>query len=180
MDIKTKPDEYMFEETIKKRVITATKKKIDQVIIKIIHELNKKTVIYAVWSLVGILLMILHPPKTVFVVLSFIIISFAVYLIIQSIKSLKLIVSFINHFDEEVKKRVEKEIQSQTEESLKNKLGLWLSGFNSKDIENLFISYAIRELARRFKKHKRIILSRIAAYTTAVLLFKEVILYMFI
>ena len=169
----------MFKKTVKERAIKATKQKINQQITKVIRELNKKTSLYALWSLTGILLMILQPPKTIFVILSSVMILSALYLVSQSIKPLKTILHFINNFDREVKKGVEKEIKKHTEKSLKKKLGLWLSGQSHKDIEDLFISHSVRELVHRLKKHKWLILVRITAYTTAVLLFKKVLFYMF-
>ncbi len=163
------------EKTVDKKIIDGIKKKIDQKTTEVVNEANKKTIVYASWSLAGILLMLLQLPKILFYILSFAMIGFAFYLLFKFFKSMMTVLNFISDFDEEIKKFVSIEIKKATEESLKSKIGLKLSGRNNTDIENLCISHFIRELARRFKKHKWIIMVRVIAYTVAVLLFKEIL-----
>ena len=101
-------------------------------------------------------------------------ILFAIYFLSGFFQLLKKIIVFINNFDKEIEKLVKKEVETAKEVSL-NKITLWLSGQSQKDIENFCISYFVRESTRQFKKHKQLILARVAAYTVAVLLFKEIL-----
>ena len=142
---------------------------------EIVSEINKKTTLYALWSLAGLFLIFINFPKLVFYIFSFVMILFVGYFLAGFFQSLKNILDFVDGFDQEIKKIVKKEIKLAVGDSLKNKAGLWLSGLNQNDIENLCISYFIIELVRRVRKYKRYILIRIAAYTIAVLLFKEVL-----
>ena len=158
-----------------KKIHKSIKERIDQKTNNIVNEINKRTIVYALWSLAGILLIAINLPKILFYAFSFAMILFAVYFIAGFLQSLKQIIAFINNFDQEVETLVKKEIEAVLGDSLKNKLGFQLSGQSHKDIENFCISCFIRELAGRFKKHKRDILTRVAAYTVAVLLFKEVL-----
>ena len=171
ISIKLKPAEKAVHEKIHKSI----KERIDQKTNNIVNEINKRTIVYALWSLAGILLIAISLPKILFYIFSFAMILFAVYFIAGFLQSLKQVFTFINSFDQEIEILVKKEIKTALGDSLKNKLGFQLSGQSYKDIENLCISYFVRELARRFKKHKRDILTRVAAYTVAVLLFKEVL-----
>ena len=163
------------EETVRAKTIKAIKEKIDQKTTEIVSETDKRTVVYALWSLAGIFLISINFPKPVFHIFSFIMILVVGYFLVGFIRSLKKFFSFINSFDQEIKKIVKKEVQDSVGDSLKNKVGLRLSGLNHADIENLCISYFVRELAKRFKKYKQHILIRLVAYTIAVLLFKEVL-----
>ena len=163
------------EETVRAKTIQAIKQKIDRKTAEIVSETDKRTIIYALWSLAGIFLIFINFPKPVFHVVSFIMILVVGYFLVGFIRSLKKIFSFINSFDQEIKKIVKKEVQDNVGDSLKNKIGLRLSGLNHADIENLCISYFVRELAKRFKKYKQLILIRLVAYTIAVLFFKEVL-----
>ena len=163
------------EKIIHKKVINAIKKKVDQKTAEIVNEVNKKTIIYALWSLAGLFLIFFNLPKIIFYICSFVMILVVAYFLVGFIQSLKKALSFINDFELEIKKIVKKEIKSNTEDSVKNKVGLLLSGLNQKDIENLCIAYFVRELVRKFKKYKRYIFIRLIAYTIAVLLFKEIL-----
>ena len=163
------------EKAVKEKATRSVKKEIDQHIVKIVDEVNKKTVIYALWSLAGILLITIQFPKPVFYIASVVMTLFVLYFLGEFVLSLKKIIAFINDFDGKLKQIVEQEIQKYKEESVKNKLGLLLSGQSHEDIENFCISYSVRELSHRFKQHKWSILVRITAYTIAILLFKEIL-----
>ncbi|MCY4512474.1 MAG: hypothetical protein OXB86_02155 [Bdellovibrionales bacterium] len=180
------------KEKVRKKVITGVKKKIDQKIPEIVKETDKKTILYALWSLAGLLLISINFPKAVFYVFSFLMILTAVYFLVGFIQSLRKFFSFINNFDQEIKKIVEKRIELVEENSDKDETDLWnkikktakkaalrFSGYDQKDIEDLCIAYFVRELAKRFKKYKRYILIKVVAYTIAVLLFKEVLFSFF-
>ena len=166
------------EKSVKEKVINSTKKKIDQQIRKIVQEIKKKTIMYILWSLAGILLMTFSLPKTTFFIFSSAMVLFVLYLWARLIQPFKITLHFINNFDKEIEKSMEEEIKKQKEESLKNKIGLWLSGQSHRDIEDLVISYSVRELSRQFKEHKWIIVIRIGAYTISVLLFSKILFYM--
>lgn len=163
------------EKEAHKKILDSIKRKIDQKTLEFDSEIKKKTIIYALWSLGGILLIFISLPKPVFFIFSFAMILFAGYFFWQFLQSLKTILQFIDNFDQEITKLVEKEVKAIKEDSLKNKVGLMLSGLSHKNIEDLSISYFMRELAHRLKKHKKAILLRVAAYTIAVLLFKEIL-----
>ena len=168
------------EKAVKEKVILSVNEKIDRHIVKIINEVNKKTVFYALWSLAAIPLVLIKLPKIVFYIASSVMIVIVLYLLREFVQSLKKILVFINDFDQKIKQFVEQEINKSRGESVKNKLGLWLSGQKHKDIEDFCISYSVRELARRFNQHKRSILVRITAYTIAILLLKEILFRIFI
>ena len=168
------------EKAIKEKVIFSVNKKIDQQVEKIVNEVNKKTVIYTVWSLSAILMLVIKFPKIVFYIASVIMVLVIFYFMVEFFQSLKKVLIFINDFDHKIKRSVEQEIKQSMEGSVKNKLGLWLSGQNQKDIEDFCISYSVRELARRFNQHKRSILVRITTYTITVLLLKEILFKLFL
>lgn len=155
--------------------MAGVKKEIDQQMPEIIKEMDKKTRLYALWSLAGILLISINFPKAVFYALSFLMVLAAVYFLMGFIRSLRKLFSFIDSFEKEIKKIVKPKIELAVRGSFKSQSGLNLSGYDQKDIENLCIAYFVRELAKRFKKYKQYILTRVAAYTVAVLLFKEVL-----
>ena len=163
------------EKEAHKKILEAIKKKIDRQTVEVVSEIRKKTIIYALWSLGGILLIVISFPKPIFFIFSFVMTLFAGYFFWQFLLSLKTILKFIDNFNQEITNLVEKEIKAIKEDSLKNKVGLMLSGLSHKNIEDLSISYFMRELVHRLKKHKQAILLRIAAYTIAVLLFKEIL-----
>ena len=166
------------ENAVKEKVIHSVKKEIDQQITKITHEINKKTILYLLGSFAGILLLIPF-PKIVFYVASFVMIALALYLMTGFIQNINRIRVFLNDFEQNIKKTVEREINKQKEESVKNKLGLWLSGHSYQDIENLCISYSVRESIQKFNQHKWKIVVRIVFYIIACYLFNKVLFYMF-
>ena len=163
------------EKEAQDRILNSIKKKMDQETIKFDSEIKKKTSYYVLWSIGGILLIIIPLPKVLSFIFSFAMIWFMIHLLRDFLRLLKKVLPFINDFDQEIKKLVEKEIRVVKEDSLKTKLGLMLSGLNQKDIEDLSISYFVRELIHRLKKYKKAILVRIIAYIVAVLLFREVL-----
>ena len=163
------------KEAVHKKIHKSVKEIIDQKTSDIVNEINKRTIVYALWSLAGILLIAINLPKILFYILSSVMIVFVIYFMMEALRPLKKTIAFIDNFDQEIERFIKQKIQTNIGDSLHNQIGLKLSGQSSKDIENICISYFIRELARRFKKHKRDILTRVAAYTVAVLLFKEVL-----
>ncbi len=167
------------ENAVKEKTLNSVKQKIEREMSKNADMVYKKTAFYVSWSLAGILLLVAPLPKTVFYVAFVGMMAWAIFLMAGFYQQMKKFLIFINHFDQRIKQMVEKEINTQREKSVKNKIGLWLSGQSRQDIENLCISYSVRQFIRHFNQHKRSILARITAYTIAALLFKEALFYLF-
>ena len=164
------------ESAVKKEIANQIEILIDKKITEIINEVNKKTIIYVIWSICGITLIFtdLNLPRTVFYIVFSIMMLVIGNLLGEFIKSLNTFFIFINNFNSEIKRIVKKEIKQTEKQSVLNQIGLWLSGQSNTDIENFCISYSIRELAKRFSKKKRVIVIRIVVYTIVVILFREI------
>ena len=168
------------EKELKNHILDFVKQSIDQYSLCIEQDIKKKTIFYILWSLVGLLLLFFNFPKMIFWTLCVgMILSFA-YINRNFIKSLKKILKFMDQFDETIKELVSQKIKTIEDQSVKNKIGLWLSGQNNKDIEDFCISYFIRELVQRFKMYKQDLLIRMVFYVIAVLLFREIFFSLFI
>ena len=168
------------EKKVKSNIRNFVKETIDQYSLHIEKEIKKKTIFYTLWSVAGVALLFFNFPKTVFYILSFCMVLFVVYINRDFVKSLRKTFDFINHFDREVKKLIATKITEIEDQSLGKKIGLWLSGKNNRDIEDLAISYFVRSLIQWIKKNKWPLVIRIVTYTVAVLLFKEMFLGVFI
>lgn len=162
------------EEQINKKIKENIKKQVEKEINKIFREIDKRTIIYFVLSIAGLFLIFAPLPSFVFYSLFFVIMLVVFYLLTGIIKSVKKFSGFINNFDTTIETVVKNKIEKEKKESLKNRIGFQLSGHDNESIANLLISYSIKELVYKFKEKKKSIVTRIAAYTIIVLLFKEV------
>ena len=167
------------EEQVNKKIKSEIKEHTQKETDKIIREINRKTIIYFVLSITGLFLIFVPLPPFIFYSLVFITILITVYLIKEFIKAIKKIFDFINSFDTKIKAIVENKIEKEKEQSLKNRIGFQLSGHDTKSLENLFISYSVRELVYQFKKKKQFIVTRIVAYIVAAFLFHQIFINFF-
>ena len=163
------------EKALKKRIFHSVKETIDQYSRQMTKKIEKKTILYSLWSFAGLFLILVDFPKIAFYILSFFMILFVLYIAIDFIQSLIKTLKFINHFDENMEKLVEKKIENVKDQSIKNKIFLWVSGQNNKDIEDFYISYFVREMARQFIKYKKSLVVRMITFTVVVFLFREIL-----
>ena len=169
------------EKKVNKEINGYIKKIICEKIDKIIGEINKKTFIYSILSLVGFILIFFPLPKIIFYISFVIIFMIFCYLLNGSLKLLKSVLNWIENFDDKIKNLTEKNLQAIRKESLKKRMGLWLSGHNNEDIENLALSYSIRELARQVKNKKKDVVVRVLAYYAITwILFNRILMDIFI
>ncbi len=165
------------DKEVDRRIKARVTKRVKQICVQFEKDLNQKTIFYIVWSLMGILLLNVSFPKPVYYSsLSLMTIIF-LYIVIISFKPLKKFLSFINNFESNIRKIVQTEIQSATQESWITNIGFWLSSRNQKDCENLAIAFSVRELLKLMKKYKIILGIRIFAYIVALFLLREVLIH---
>ena len=163
------------EKKVKQEIISSIEETMDEYTVKISREMTQKTTLYALWSVVGIFLLCVPLFKSLFYVISFLMIGFAFYFLAQFFNTLRKIYLFIDHFDKNISDLIETKLQSVQGDGIK-KTGLLLSGYNNKEaIENFCISYFVRSLIKRIKTRKAHVIVRLTAYTVAVLLFKEIL-----
>ena len=163
------------EKQVKKELISSIEEKIDEYTAKISRDMTQKTTLYALWSLIGIFLLSFPLFNPLFYLISFLMIGFAFYFLLQFLKTLKKVYLFIDHFDKNISDLIETKLQSVKRDPIK-KTGLLLSGYSNKEaIENFCISYFVRSLVKRIKARKGHVIVRLTAYTVAVLLFKEIL-----
>ena len=167
------------DSSIEKNIITKVKQQIDSQLDTLIKEINKRTIAYFIISIVGLIYLNtnhLYDIKIYFKT-SFLIVTLFItlFFIFQTSRSIKGLYYFIEHFDTRVEELIKKEIQESKNESLTNKIGLSISNFNSKDIENIVLAYSTRALFNWIKRHKASILLRVINYSIILLLFDEII-----
>ena len=86
------------EQIIHQKIDNSIKKKVDQKVIEIIQEINKKTIFYALWSLAGIFLLSIQIPTVIFYIFSFLMILAVLYFLTGFITSLKKTLFFYKQF----------------------------------------------------------------------------------
>lgn len=96
-----------------------------------------------------------------------------IYLLVDFIRFVGKYMKILYNFEKYLNKLVTKKISEKKRESFINAVGLYLSGRDVKDIENLSIAYTVRGLVKKFRKKKVLIVVRVLAYAGAVILFKE-------
>ena len=165
----------MAEKAVEKELKSIIKKKVQEDIDKIRRDVTQKTIFYALWSFVGIILLSFSFVKPLFYVASGLMIICTFYFLWQFLQVLKKVNLSIDNFDKEIKKIVKTDIQSVKKDSITKRMALYLSGKSDEDIENICIAYFVREVAKWIKTHKSFIVIRLVAYTVAVLLFKEIL-----
>jgi hypothetical protein len=101
--------------------------------------------------------------------------SIGFFLTVRSILSLKQFLFFMNDFDAQLYKFIDKEVEEVKGEGIMQNLAMQISRKNNTDVGNLVISHSIRIISRWFRKNKWILIFRIVAYSIIILTFESVI-----
>ena len=160
-------------------IIEKVKTHIDIKLANVIDDINKRTIVYLVISIIGIIYINtnhLYDFKLYSKALILLVaLTITIYFIYKSIKSFKQFFDFIHSFDDNIKTIIEEEIELAKGESLKNKFGIFVSQMQNKDIENIVIAYSARAMFGWIRDNNVSIIIRIINYSIILLLFDEII-----
>ena len=161
---------------INKQIQTLAKESISRKAAETAEELNRRTRFYIILSAFGLFLILAPLPKIIFFPLCVVLIGAILFLLAGAIRQIAKLLFFIDNFEERLRKFVEQELERVKGTSFKAKAGIWLSGYNREDIENLCVSHIFREFTRQFKKKKRFVAVRIGSFLIIGFLFSKILI----
>lgn len=174
------------EKFIKEEAIRLVNEWLDQQFKEIDSKIHEKTIIYFVWSVFALLLLFIPLSQAIFYVCSLILVLFFLYFIWKFFKLLTKIIRLVITFESKIKQIVKKGLEKEQKKSVLKKIATtpFLSGLKFKDIENLCISHSVREISRRFKKYKKLVIKKISVYSIVCvimgILFREILFKLFV